>query len=423
MLYLDTSALEPSVTASHSPPTTMSDDAGTSDPCAMDNGTSYTGLRIGAVFIILVRRGSAWEENSLMVSRPLPCSGHAFPLHCGHPALSPHPSLSESSRTHPSPWLIQTRFAKFFGSGVIIATAFIHLLAPAFDELGSECLTGTWTEYDWAPAIAMASVYAIFFAEIAAYRIGTKKLERLGIAYTSHNDDETDAHAHSHRTNNPLEVDTSGPHHDMHGHPSHPDATIGDRFAHQHEKDIEMNPEEAEAAGAPSLNHMGPKAEAAAQLIAVAILEFGVILHSIFIGLTLGTTGEFIVLFIVIIFHQMFEGLGLGSRLSALSLPGRWSMARYVAAFAYSVCTPIGLAIGIGVRNSFNGNGRGANITSGILDAISAGILLYTGLVELLAHEILLNPRMMKSSPAKLTYVFSCILLGSGLMALLGRWA
>lgn len=76
------------------------------------------------------------------------------------------------------------RFAKYFGSGVIIATAFIHLLAPAFEELGSECLSGAWTDYDWAPAIAMAAVYGIFFAEVAAYRIGTKKLMSLGVNYS-----------------------------------------------------------------------------------------------------------------------------------------------------------------------------------------------------------------------------------------------
>lgn len=76
------------------------------------------------------------------------------------------------------------RFAKYFGSGVIIATAFIHLLAPAFEELGSECLSGAWTDYSWAPAIAMAAVYAIFFAEVAAYRIGTKKLAKLGVNYS-----------------------------------------------------------------------------------------------------------------------------------------------------------------------------------------------------------------------------------------------
>lgn len=60
---------------------------------------------------------------------------------------------------------------------------------------------------------------------------------------------------------------------------------------------------------------------------------------------------------------------------------------------------------------------------SGTLDAFSAGILLYTGLVELLGHEILLNPRMMKASNKRMTFAFVCICLGSGLMALLAKWA
>lgn len=30
----------------------------------------------------------------------------------------------------------------------------------------------------------MAAVYAIFFAEVAAYRIGTKKLAKLGVNYS-----------------------------------------------------------------------------------------------------------------------------------------------------------------------------------------------------------------------------------------------
>lgn len=75
----------------------------------------------------------------------------------------------------------------------------------------------------------------------------------------------------------------------------------------------------------------------------------------------------------------MFEGLGLGSRLSALNLPGKWNYARYVAAVFYSICTPVGVAIGLGVRESYNGNGAKASIISGVLDATSAGILLYTG--------------------------------------------
>jgi zinc transporter 1/2/3 len=312
------------------------------------------------------------------------------------------------------------RFAKFFGSGVIIATAFIHLLAPAFDELGSECLSGTWTEYDWAPAFAMASVYAIFFAEVAAYRIGTAKLAALGVNYSSHHDDHTDAHAHDHRHAAPLNVDTTGPEDPLHVHPSRvePDSP---RLGHSHEKpkDLESQPDDR------SISSMPTSAEAAAQLVAVGVLEFGVILHSVIIGLTLAVTGndEFTTLFIVIIFHQMFEGLGLGSRLASLPLPEHLSWTRWVAAAVYAVCTPIGIAAGLGARQSYNGNGQTAMIVSGILDAVSAGILLYTGLVELLAHEVLLNPRMMKSSTGRLAYIFTCMLLGSALMALLGRWA
>jgi zinc transporter 1/2/3 len=85
--------------------------------------------------------------------------------------------------------------------------------------------------------------------------------------------------------------------------------------------------------------------------------------------------------------------------------------------------SPIGVAAGYGARQSYNDNSATKNAVSGILDAFSAGILLYTGLVELLGHEILLNPRTMKASSGKLTYIFLCMLLGSGLMALLARWA
>jgi zinc transporter 1/2/3 len=119
-----------------------------------------------------------------------------------------------------------------------------------------------------------------------------------------------------------------------------------------------------------------------------------VLISSVIIGLTLAVNDEFITLFVVLIFHrmspysvnlsstndiEMFEGLGLGSRLSALNLPGKWNYARYVAAIFYSICTPVGVAIGLGVRESYNGNGAKASIISGVLDATSAGILLYTG--------------------------------------------
>ena len=128
-----------------------------------------------------------------------------------------------------------------------------------------------------------------------------------------------------------------------------------------------------------------------ARLVGFFILEFGVIFHSVIIGLTLSTSGtEFNTLFIVIIFHQTFEGLGLGSRLAILPFKKR-SPWPWVLGIAYGVVTPIGMAIGLGLRTTYDSASQTALIVSGTLDAISSGILLYTGLVELLAHEFLFS--------------------------------
>lgn len=79
--------------------------------------------------------------------------------------------------------------------------------------------------------------------------------------------------------------------------------------------------------------------EGVAQIVAIAILEFGVLLHSVIIGLTLGVSDEFVTLFIALVFHQMFEGLGLGSRLSALRLSSGMWWIPYLAGLLYALMT------------------------------------------------------------------------------------
>jgi zinc transporter 1/2/3 len=127
-----------------------------------------------------------------------------------------------------------------------------------------------------------------------------------------------------------------------------------------------------------------------AQLIGIAILEFGVLFHSILIGLTLAVTAaeEFTILFVVLVFHQTFEGLGLGSRLAFAPLPPKYKWAPYVAAIVYGVSTPIGIAVGLGVRNTYAPESATASIVSGVLDSLSAGILIYTALVEVSEVEM-----------------------------------
>lgn len=62
---------------------------------------------------------------------------------------------------------------KYFGSGVIVATAFIHLLAPANEALTNPCLTGAITEYSWVEGIVLIVVFVMFFLELMTMRYAT----------------------------------------------------------------------------------------------------------------------------------------------------------------------------------------------------------------------------------------------------------
>ena len=150
----------------------------------------------------------------------------------------------------------------------------------------------------------------------------------------------------------------------------------------------------------------------AAQITAVFILEFGVVFHSVFVGLTLAVAGEeFKTLYVVLVFHQTFEGLGLGSRLAVVAWPKDRHWTPYILALAYGLSTPISIAIGLGVRNAYTPGSQTALIVNGVFDSISAGILIYTGLVELMAHEFMFSPSMRRAP-------ISTVMAASGLMCL-----
>ncbi|KAF9031366.1 ZIP-like iron-zinc transporter [Hymenopellis radicata] len=282
-------------------------------------------------------------------------------------------------------------FAKYFGSGVIIATAFIHLLDPGLEALGSECLAEGWGDYPYALALCMLSIFFIFIVELVAFKWGTSKLASLGLQHDAHGHVAGGHAAHGPEGNTDVDKIKSGT-----------DSSV----------DIERASE----------SHYVMDS-ALTQIIGIAILEFGVVLHSVLIGLTLAVDEDFKVLFVVVVFHQTFEGLGIGSRLAYMDLPARFHWVPYAAAILYGLTTPIGIAAGLGVRTSYNPGSATASIVSGVLDSLSAGILIYTGLVELLAHEFLFNKEMMNGSNKQLVYAIGCMFLGCAVMALLGKWA
>lgn len=302
--------------------------------------------------------------------------------------------------------------AKYFGSGVIIATAFIHLLAPANEALGNSCLSGPITAYPWPEGIALMVIFVMFFLELMVMRYA-----KFG-----------DGHEHSHE----------GHSHTLAPSANSDDLSLGENKRHDQEAAIGSNPN---LRGEDHLGHqrdhiangeMGQDWQArghvpetySAQLTAVFILEFGVIFHSIFIGLTLAVAGpEFITLYIVLVFHQTFEGLGLGARLAEVPWPKSKRWTPYLLAIGYGVSTPIAIAVGLGVRTSFVSEAKTTLYVNGIFDSISAGILIYTGLIELMAHEFMFSPYMQKGPVSRTLKAFALVTLGAGLMALLGYWA
>ncbi|KAJ2930959.1 hypothetical protein H1R20_g6104, partial [Candolleomyces eurysporus] len=286
-------------------------------------------------------------------------------------------------------------FAKYFGSGVIIATAFIHLLAPALEALGSECINEKWGDYPYALGLCMVSIFALFVIELIAFRWGTAKLASIGKTHDSHG-------------------------HGIGAHAAHGPEGIVDTAPSKEKSVEESSRSDLESAVNP---HRTWSTDTTTQIIGIAILEFGVVLHSILIGLTLAVDEEFKILFVVLVFHQTFEGLGIGSRLAYMDLSSKYNWIPIAAAILYGITTPLGIAVGLGVRSTYNPESATASIVAGVLDAISAGILVYTGLVELLAHDFLFNKEMMAASNWKLTYALGSMMLGAALMALLGRWA
>jgi solute carrier family 39 (zinc transporter), member 1/2/3 len=102
----------------------------------------------------------------------------------------------------------------------------------------------------------------------------------------------------------------------------------------------------------------------------ITLLEGGILFHSIFVGMTISITSDgFLVLLIAILFHQFFEGLGLGSRIAAVPYPKK-AARPWVLVCAFGLTCPIGQAIGLLTRNSYDPSSAFALILVGAFNAL-----------------------------------------------------
>lgn len=316
-------------------------------------------------------------------------------------------------------------FFRFFGSGVIIATAYIHLLDPAYEEIGpASCvgLTGNWSVFTWPPAIAMAAALVIFLFDFLAGWYVTLRDKRGTLP-----DLECDCPCVEDGECKPVVVpraSVAGVGSNLHfvageggadTPAGEPRMQIQARDSRDtDDKDAKSSLQDGRDAASRSFQE---------QIAAFLILEFGIIFHSVIIGLNLGVVGaEFTTLYPVMVFHQSFEGLGIGARLSAITFPPRLAYLPWVLALAYGLTTPVSIAAGMGVRTSYDSGSFASNVVSGVVDSASAGILMYTGLVEMLARDFLFDPHII-TDKKRVAFMLLCLFAGTALMSMLGKWA
>ncbi|KAM0245455.1 hypothetical protein ACHAP5_005411 [Fusarium lateritium] len=287
---------------------------------------------------------------------------------------------------------------KQFGTGIIISTAFVHLYTHAFLMFSNQCIGELGYEATTS-ALVMAGIFLSFLVEYIGNRIvlaKTKAAASLSVAQRK-------------------------------------------------------------------------GAWLSTEVVSVLVMELGILFHSLLIGLTLVVAGDeyFLTLFVVILFHQMFEGIALGSRIATIGtaadvhthavarpsqdtssaqdsdkapastetipneeiVPTGLTMKKKLGlASLFAFITPIGMAIGIGVLQQFNGNDKSTLIAIGTLDAVSAGILMWVGLVEMWAADWMTGGHGHKAELAEAN-LLTTILAGLGLvaglvvMSLLGKWA
>ncbi|KAI1464130.1 Zinc/iron permease [Daldinia caldariorum] len=395
-------------------------------------------------------------------------------LACGFPLFSRQ--SSKSRRAHTIVFLSQ-----HFGTGVLLATAFVHLLPTAFMSLTDPCLPYAFSEgyQPMAGLVAMVSVLVVVALESYLTTRGAGHSHSHNHGWSS-DDEEAEEEGKNAATNGGLSARRVGSHRPA-------GITLGDMSASRSlMEDVSPLPESTPIVVSPpdkkpfdgndngydghnddsddddnddldlNLNELEPTAEEDSQPLArpngsvrtrhhsesavsqgpptpeeqkrlmlqCMLLEAGILFHSIFIGMavSVATGPPFVVFLIAIAFHQTFEGLALGSRIAAIQLP-RASLRPWLMVLAFGLTTPFGQAIGLAVHRLYDPRSQTGLLMVGFMNAISSGLLLFAGLVQLLSEDFLTEKSYETLNGKKRRNAALAVLAGATLMALVGAFA
>ncbi|WOK97000.1 hypothetical protein Cni_G05708 [Canna indica] len=295
--------------------------------------------------------------------------------------------------------------AKAFAAGVILATGFVHMLHDAQSALTGPCLPASpWRRFPFPGFVAMLAALGTLVLDFAATQFYERKHReetagvKAAVAATSTEEDESG-----------ITVVLSVPSEAVGGSDKDAMHIVGMHARHDHDH------------GHSHAHGEGEVPSHVRHAVVSQILELGIISHSVIIGLSLGVSRSPCTirpLVAALSFHQFFEGFALGGCISQAQFT---RSAATLMSCLFAITTPAGIAAGALVASSFNANSPRALVVEGLLDSVSAGILIYMALVDLIAADFL-GSRM--SSSVRLQVAsYVALFVGAGSMSVLAIWA
>ncbi|GJM96121.1 hypothetical protein PR202_ga12932 [Eleusine coracana subsp. coracana] len=270
---------------------------------------------------------------------------------------------------------------KAFASGVILGTGYMHVLPDSFNDLTSPCLPQKpWQEFPFTTFVAMlAAVFTLLVDSLMLTFYNRRRKGSAAVAHHGHDDSPPPMHAGH-----------------CHGH----GAGI-----------VVVETQTVEAS----------KKQLLRNRVIVQVLELGIVVHSVVIGLGMGASQNVCTirpLVAALSFHQLFEGMGLGGCILQAEYGARM---KSVLVFFFSTTTPFGVALGLALTRVYSDSSPTALVVVGLLNAASAGLLHYMALVDLLAADFM-GPKLQGSVRLQLVS-FLAVLLGAGGMSIMAKWA
>ncbi|KAK3296363.1 ZIP zinc transporter-domain-containing protein [Chaetomium fimeti] len=324
----------------------------------------------------------------------------------------------------PEPFFFAVRH---LGTGVLLATAFVHLLPTAFISLGDPCLSNFWTtDYPAMPgAIALVGIFFVSIIEMifSPARNSIPRTKPAGEASDSAGTSRAGTHAAhgsiggGHCSNAAVVAAITRP-----------------SAARRASTESSPSPDTAAAVNPPNpketleIESQGWSLTAEQRhkksILQCMLLEVGILFHSVFIGMALSVAvgNNFVVLLIAIAFHQTFEGLALGVRIASISWPKN-TLQPWLMVIAYGCTTPIGQAIGLATHTLYSPDSEFGLILVGTMNAVSSGLLVFAALIELLAEDFLSDQSWSVLRGRKRVMACLFVFLGAICMSFVGAWA